>query len=124
LPAAPPGTRKAGYGLVAVLGTMACIFVPLSLLIGPVRVLAAALLIFGVRQRDPRQIVPALILMVIPIEVAITEVWSGLSTAGVLGQVVTSLAFLLAGTWGMFAPGRGDSDRPAEVPAAHADGRA
>lgn len=108
-PLSPGGQRKAGYGLVAVLVSMASLFVPLTILVGPVKVLSAGLLILGARQRDLRQIVPAVLLMILPIDVeaALPALQSRWATVG----LVLAAAGLVA--WGVWV-GRGEAQSPAD----------
>lgn len=113
LPVAPRGQRKAGYGLVAVLVSMASLFVPLTILIGPVKVLSAGLFILGARQRDPRQIVPAVLLMLLPIDVeaALPTLQGAWTTVGLVSEAAVLVA------WGMWV-GRGEMQSPADPDAA------
>lgn len=97
LPPSPVGTRKAGYGLVAVLGSAACLLIPLSVVIGPIRVLAAAVLLIGIRQRDARQWLPAAALLVAPIDVGLPRLWTG-ADGWVLGaQLLAAAALTVCG---------------------------
>lgn len=98
LPAGPPGTRTGGHGFVAVLATLGSTLVPLSLVAGPVKVLGVALLVLGVRQRDLRLVFPAVVLAFLPVDVAFAE---AVSTERAVGLAAASVAFVLAGTWGM-----------------------
>lgn len=98
LPPAPSGTRNGRYGLVAVLALLSSTLVPLSLIVGPVRVIAVSLLALGVLQRDPRLAFPALILAFLPVDVEFAQ---RASMERTWALAAASAAFLLAGTWGM-----------------------